>query len=98
VDVAEVDATPYNKIMTQDLLVNFTGITMYDATTRLAVPAPAGPLAAVLVYSDPAGVVMPAASGPLRFFIADATNENLVFGPTNLSVSKVNQLNVITTP
>ena len=37
---------------------------------------------------------MPAANGPLRFFVADAT-ENLVFGPTNLSVSKVNQLNVI---
>jgi hypothetical protein len=69
---------------------------MYDASKTL-VPSPAGPLAAILVYSDPAGVVMPAASGPLRFFVADAT-EQLVFGPTNLSVSKVNQLDVITTP
>jgi hypothetical protein len=93
VDVAEVDATPYNKTMSYDLLVNFTGITMYD-TSKVVVPSPAGPLAAVLVYSDPAGVVMPAANGPLRFFVADAT-EQLVFGPTNLSVSKVNQLNVI---
>ncbi len=96
VDVAEVDATPYNKTMTYDLLVNFTGITMYD-TSKVAVPSPAGPLAAILVYSDPAGIVMPAANGPLRFFVADAT-EQLVFGPTNLSVSKVNQLNVIATP
>jgi IPT/TIG domain/Bacterial Ig-like domain (group 1) len=96
VNVAEVDATPYDKTMTYDLLVNFTGITMYDATTKAVVASPAGPLAAVLVYSDPAGIVMPAATnGPLRFFIADGTNENLVFGPTNLSVSKVNVLNVI---
>jgi hypothetical protein len=56
-----------------------------------------GTLAAVLVYSDPAGIVMPADRGPLRFFVAAAT-EQLVLGPTNLSVSKVNQLDVITTP
>jgi len=49
----------------------------------------------VLVYSDPAQIVMPTASGPLRFFVADGTSENLVMAPTNLSVSSVNQLNVI---
>jgi hypothetical protein len=96
VNVAEVDSTPYNKTMTYDLLVNFAGISMYDATTRVLNASPAGPLASVLIYSDPAGLVMTAASGPLRFVVADTTNENLVFGPTNLSVSKVNQLNVIT--
>jgi hypothetical protein len=92
--VAEADSTPYSKTMTYDLLANMTGISMYD-TSKVLVPSPAGPLAAILIYSDPAGNVMPVASGPLRFAVADAT-EQLVFGPTNLSVSKVNQLNVTT--
>ena len=95
VDVASVSASPYDKTMTYDQLVNLAGFTMYDATSRAAVPSPAGPLATVLVYSDPAQIVMPTASGPLRFFVADGTSENLVMAPTNLSVSSVNQLNVI---
>jgi large repetitive protein len=92
--VAEVDATPYSKTMTYDLLANFAGVSMYD-TSKVLVPSPVGPLAAILIYGDTAGNVMPAASGPLRFAVADAT-EQLVFGPTSLSVSKVNQLNVVT--
>jgi hypothetical protein len=96
VDVAEVDATPYNKTMSYELLANMAGITMYDAS-RTAVASPIGPLAAILIYSDPSALVMKAGDGPLRFAIADASNsETLVFAPTNLSVSKVNQLNVIT--
>jgi len=98
VNVAEVDATPYNKTMTYDQLVSFTGFAYYDATSRLTM-TPTGTLAAILIYSDPAGLVMkPGASGdgPLRFAVADSVSENMVYGPTNTSVSKVNQLNVIT--
>ena len=59
-------ALPFTKTFSYDRLVNFTGFTMYDATSNTAVVTSAltGPLAAVLVYSDPAGNVMPAAQGP----------------------------------
>ena len=61
----------------------------------MAISSLTGPLAAVLIYSDPAGVVMPPAAGPLRFIIADAASENVVMSPSSDSVSNVNQLNVI---
>jgi adhesin/invasin len=93
VEVSEVDATPYSKTMTYDQLTGLTGFTYYDATTRLAM-TPTGTLAAILIYSDPVGAVMPAASGPLRFAVADSVSENMVYAPTNTSVSKVNVLNV----
>jgi len=93
VDVSEVDATPFSKTMTYDQLVNLTGFTYNDATTRLTM-VPTGTLAAILIYSDPVAAVMPVASGPLRFAVADSVSENMVYAPTNTSVSKVNVLNV----
>jgi hypothetical protein len=94
--VAEVDATPYTQTFTgAQLLDPLSGFTMSDATT-LAPIAPAdltGPLAAVLVYSDPLLNVMPVANGPLRFFIADATSENAVMSG-KYSVSCANVINV----
>ncbi|MEI6726055.1 MAG: hypothetical protein WCN81_07525, partial [Actinomycetes bacterium] len=93
-------AKPYTKTFTHDQLVNLAGSTTfsyYDATSR-AVMTPTGTLGAILIYSDPIGAVMPVASGPLRFAIADSASENMVYGPTNTSVGTVNQLNVITTP
>jgi hypothetical protein len=96
VNVAEVDATPYNKVMSYKLLVDMDTVTFWTAAdTTVQVTTYTGPMAAILVYSDPAGNVMPAASGPLRFVIADGANEGLVFKPTNLSVIRVNLLNVI---
>jgi hypothetical protein len=88
---------PFTRTLTYDQLVSFTypAEAMYDATTRALVPSPVGPLASILMYSDPAGLVMPVASGPLRFIVADATSENLVMNPPGISVSTVNQLNVI---
>jgi len=95
VNVAEVDATPYNKTMTYDQLINLAGFTYWTAAnTTVQVTTYTGTMAAILIYSDPAALVMPAANGPLRFVVADSANEGLVFKPTNLSVSTVNQLNV----
>ena len=97
--VTVAEASPfYGKTFTEDQLVNFTGFTMYDATANTpdVLSSLTGPLAAVLVYSDPAGVVMPASAGPLRFFIADGSlADNVVMSPASASVSNVNELNVI---
>jgi hypothetical protein len=93
-------ASPYTKTFTHDQLVNLAGsatFSYYDATSRSTM-TPTGTLAAILIYSDPTGAVMPVASGPLRFAVGDATSENMAYGPTNTSVSTVNRLNVITTP
>jgi hypothetical protein len=95
VDVAQ--ASPYyGKTFSYDRLVNLTGFTMYDATsnTPVAISSLTGPLAAVLIYSDPLQRVMPTSSGPLRLIVADATSENVVMSPSSDSVSQVNQLNV----
>ena len=59
-----------------DQITNLTGFTMYDATTKQIVTDLQGPLAAILVYSDPAQQVMPPDKGPLRFMIADQQDEN----------------------
>jgi len=69
-----------------------TGFTMYT-TAGDPMTSFTGTLAAVLVYSDPAGVVMPAAKGPLRFFVADGISETLMTGSD--SVTNVDVLNVI---
>jgi len=98
VDVASVPPfSPYSMNFSYDRLVNLAGFTMYDATTKnpVANSSLTGPLAAVLVYSDPGGLVMPPASGPLRLMVADATSENVVMSPSSDSVYQVNQLNVI---
>jgi len=95
VDVADVG--DYDATFSYDQLVNLTGFTMYDATTGdpVAISGLTGPLATVLVYSDPLQRVMPAATaGPLRFMVADATSENVVMY-SQLSVYHVNRLNVI---
>ena len=89
-----------NGPMTYAQLTSFTPrFAMYGALTKTAVDISTltGPLAAVLVYSDPAGVVMPVAKGPLRFFIADAASaDNVVMWPSKDSIGTVNMLNVIT--
>ena len=98
VDVASVPPfSPYSMNFSYGRLVNLAGFTMYDATsnTPVAMSSLTGPLAAVLVYSDPGGLVMPLASGPLRLMVADATSENVVMSPSSDSVYQVNQLNVI---
>jgi hypothetical protein len=51
-----------------------------------------GTLGAVLVYDDPAGLLMPADKGPLRFFVADSVSETVMTGSS--SVSNVDTLNV----
>jgi hypothetical protein len=92
--------SPYTKTFTWDQLTNLAGSThfaYYDATTKLAI-TPTGTLAAILIYDDPAGLVMPADKGPLRFAIGDSVNDNMAFSPSSDSVGTVNQLNVITTP
>jgi hypothetical protein len=55
-----------------------------------------GTLSPVLVYGDPAGTVMPADRGPLRFFVADSVSETVMTG--QYSVGNVDTLNVIATP
>jgi hypothetical protein len=94
--------SPYTKIFTQNKLATLTGVALYNATTHVLVADNStltGPLAAVLVYSDPAGVAMPVAKGPLRFFFATAAAaDNVVMFPASDSVGVVNQLNVIPTP
>ena len=99
VNVAEVDATPFNQVMPFALFDSMTGISFFlppDLTN--AVTTHTGTMAGILIYDDPVGAVMPAASGPLRFAIADSANEGLVFKPTKLSVSKVNVLDIVATP
>jgi hypothetical protein len=94
--VAEVDATPYAQTFTgAQLLDPLSGFTMSDATTLTPIAASnlTGPLAAVLVYSDPLLNVMPVANGPLRFFVADATSENAVMSG-KYSVSCANVINI----
>ena len=88
--------SPYSKTFSYDRLVNFTGFTMYDATsnTPVAISGLTGPLGAVLLYGDPAGASC-RPPVPLRFVIADAASENVVMSPSSDSVSQVNQLNVI---
>ena len=98
VDVADVGASPYDMTFSDDQLVNLTGFTMCDATSKNPVVTSSltGPLAAVLIYSDPVGTVMPSTAGPLRFGIADATMaDNVVMSPSSDSVSQVDRLNVI---
>ena len=98
VDVADADPTdPYDVTLSYDQLVNLTGFAMYNATTGnpVAISSLTGPLATLLVYSDPLQRVMPAATaGPLRFMIVDATSENVVMY-SQASVYHVNFLNVI---
>jgi hypothetical protein len=80
----------------------FTYAQLMDPATCCTMYTPAGTimtsftgtLAAVLVYSDPAGGVMPTASGPLRFFVADTVSETAM--SSSASVSNVDTLDVIT--
>ncbi len=53
-----------------------------------------GTIAAVLVYTDADGNVMPVASGPLRFLVADSVQADGAFTVGKNSVSSVNLLNV----
>ena len=97
VDVAEVVPPPnaYDWMFTgAQLLDPLTGFTLYDAADTANTITPTAELAAALVYSDPDLNVMPADSGPLRFLVIDAANDNGVM-TGKYSVSSVNVLNVI---
>ncbi len=72
-----------------------TGFAMFDLS-GVSTSTFTGKLAAVLVYDDPAGIVMSAAKGPLRFYVADTVSETVMTGSD--SVSNVDTLDVITTP
>ena len=84
VEIAQ--ASPYyGKAFSCDQLTNpGHGFTMYtksgDPMTSFT-----GTLAAVLVYSDPAGIVMPVDKGPLRFFVADSVSETVMTGSSSVS-------------
>ena len=69
---------------------------MFDSRAGSSTSTFTGTLAAVLVYDDPAGLVMSAAKGPLRFYVADTVSETVMTGSD--SVSNVDTLDVITTP
>jgi hypothetical protein len=92
--VTVAETTPYyGKTFSHDQLTDpGTGFTMYT-TAGDPMSSFTGTLAAVLVYSDPSGVVMPAAKGPLRFFVADSVSETVMTGSD--SISNVDTLNVI---
>jgi hypothetical protein len=76
-------------------IVNQTGLSMWDATTKnpVSVSSLTG-LATVLVYAapNPPGDLL--ANGPLRFMVADATNENAVMTGSD-SVYDVARLDVV---
>jgi hypothetical protein len=93
VDVTDsVPPPPYTKTFTYSQLNNpATCCTMYDLTGN-SMTTFTGTLAAVLVYSDPAGVVMLSTAGPLRFFVADTVSETVM--TSSYSVSNVDTLNV----
>ena len=91
-----IAADAYDMTFSYDQMVSLAGFTMWNATNgaQVAISSLAGPLALVLIYSDPAGLVLPADKGPLRFVIADAASENAVMTGSD-SVQQVNRLNVI---
>ena len=91
VDVHAPDG--YGQTYTYDQINNLTGFTMYDATSSQVVTDLQGPLAAILVYSDPGQNVMPADEGPLRFMIADQQDENAMMVGSD-STYDVTELNV----
>ena len=94
IDVSPPDGT-YGMTYSYDQLVNLAGFTMYNAKTKdpVSLSSLKGPLAAVLIYSDPDQNVMPPSEGPLRFAIADARNEDAVMVGSD-SVYSVNTINV----
>jgi len=89
----------YGHQWSYDQMTTLTGFVMYDATTKQAVTVTdlQGPLAAILVYSDPQKNVMPADAGPLRFMIADQTSEKAMMTGSD-SIKNVSTLNVIDAP
>ena len=84
--------------MTYAQLVNFTRLhhVQRDDQDAVDIPALAGPLAAVLVYSDPAGIVMPVAERPAALLHRRRRPaENVVMSANQDSVVNGEQLNVI---
>ena len=84
----------YGHQWSYDQMTTLTGFAMYDATTKQTATGLQGPLAAILVYSDPGLHVMPADSGPLRFMIADQQSENAMMTGSD-SIKNVSILNVV---
>lgn len=74
------------------ILDPMAGFAMFDATTKEQVFGLTG-LAAILIYDDPLGQVMPASDGPLRFVVADAAEENAVMLGSQ-SIDQVTSLDV----
>ena len=95
VKVADVNTPPAgSKLCTSDQLNNpATGFAMFTIDGTASMISFTGTLAAVLVYSDPAQLVMPVTSGPLRFFVADTVSETLMTGSD--SVYNTDTLDVI---
>jgi hypothetical protein len=93
--VVLVASGSFSKTFTYDRLINFTGFAIYKDDNPVAVTSLNGPLASVLVYSNPTGNVMPAGKGPLRFMVADGSaGDSMVMYPGSDSVSSVDTLNV----
>ena len=87
---------PYVQTMTYDQIENASpsNFDMYDATTKQQVSSLPGVLSSVLVWElgDPLAT-LPAGDGPLRFYVADAQNDNAVM-VGSMSVKHVTKLNV----
>ena len=102
VEVAEAPvATGYAQTFTGAQIIDpATGFTLSDATTGDPITTPlTGPLAAVLIYTDPAQNVMTPDAGPLRFVISDNNNGNTTTSENavmtgKFSVSQVNMLDI----
>ena len=92
VDVAQ--AVPYyGTTFSYDRLTDPASGFAIFTTSGVSITGFTGTLATVLVSSDPAGLVIPAEKGPLRFFVADTVSGPVITG--SKSVYQVDRLNVI---
>jgi hypothetical protein len=94
--VEVIASDKYSWPWTFDQLVNFTGFVMWDALTGQKIADTTGlkkSFAAILVYNDPDARVMKPVDGPLRFFVADSLDRNVVMTASE-SVRWVVQLDI----
>ena len=94
-DIYSPSPAPYIQTLTYDQVEDASPSTfvMYDATTKQPVTTLAGTLSSVLVWASGNPLTLPADQGPLRFYVADAQNDNAVM-VRQQSVFNVTQLNV----
>jgi hypothetical protein len=100
VEVAEAPVSPSGYEQTfpgPQLLDPKDNFGLQNATTGNAITPSSltGTVAAMLVYDDPAGNVMPSSDGPLRFFVADTALADNAVMTGKYSVYSVNLLDVI---